>query len=547
MKRVCLLISIIILFFSSEAQLVSTPLNLNQPERVEWFRNLGFGMFIHFSIDSQLGIVISHSMAGASDDYLNRYINELPQTFNPKDFDANEIATLAKLAGMKYIVFTAKHHSGFCMWDTQTTDFKITNTPYGKDLLAEYVEATRKAGLAVGIYYSPEDFHFLYKNGQQVRRRFTRPLPAHIMQKYLEENELQTIELMAKYGDIDILFFDGGEGPLVERCKQVAWELQPQVIVTRGAMKTPEQYIPGTINNDPWEANLTMGTQWSWKPTNENYKSGTRLIEILIETRAKGGNQLLNIGPKANGEIPEQQEALLREIAAWNFINHEAIENVRPWEVSHEGNIWYTWRPQEKTLYAFLTRQGEWPRGERREFLLKTVTSGTNTKIEVLGQSGQVVEYQPDNDATAYFSQEEDGLHVSCVRAQRIYNNHRWPNPIVLKITDVSPALKAPVIRTLGATSNVRGTTTTLQFTGEINSMGDTPILNAGFEYREDRSLIDDDESTQNWKQTLVTPVEEGKFSIEINIQEKGKTYQYRAFADHPKARVYGEIQKISF
>jgi alpha-L-fucosidase len=129
-------------------------------------------MFIHFSFDSQLGIVISHSMAGASDDYLNRFVNELPKTFNPKDFSPGEIAALAKIAGMKYIVFTTKHHSGFCMWDTQTTEFNIMNTPYGKDLLAEYVDATREAGLAVGFFTSPEDFQFLYENGLPVSREF---------------------------------------------------------------------------------------------------------------------------------------------------------------------------------------------------------------------------------------------------------------------------------------------------------------------------------------------------------------------------------------
>ncbi|MCA1759394.1 MAG: alpha-L-fucosidase, partial [Bacteroidales bacterium] len=179
MKKISLTFSLFIILISIQAQ-ENQPenfLNLNKPERLEWFRDLGFGMFIHFSFDSQLGVVISHSMAGASEDYLNRFVNELPKTFNPKEFSPDEIATLAKLAGMKYIVFTTKHHSGFCMWDTQTTEFNIMNTPYGKDLLAEYVDATRKAGLAVGFYFSPEDFNFLYENGLQVRRRFPEPIP----------------------------------------------------------------------------------------------------------------------------------------------------------------------------------------------------------------------------------------------------------------------------------------------------------------------------------------------------------------------------------
>ena len=111
----------------------------NKPERVEWFEQLSLGMFVHWSADSQFGTVISHSLVGASDEYCKRYFEELPATFNPKHFDADEIAALAKLVGMKYVVFTTKHHSGFCMWDTATTDFSIMHTPYAKDVTAELV------------------------------------------------------------------------------------------------------------------------------------------------------------------------------------------------------------------------------------------------------------------------------------------------------------------------------------------------------------------------------------------------------------------------
>ncbi len=550
MKKLSILI---ILFISANilsAQITEDTqpayLNLNKAERLEWFKNLGFGMFIHFSFDSQLGVVISHSMAGASDDYLNRYINELPKTFNPKDFDAKEIVTLAKLAGMKYIVLTTKHHSGFCMWDTETTDFNIMNTPYGKDLVAEYVEATREAGLAVGFYYSPEDFNFLHEHGLKVRRKFTEPIPKSIMTKYLELTELQNMELMAKYGDIDIMFYDGGEGPLQEKCKQVVWELQPNIVVTRGAMKTPEQSVPGVISTDPWEANLTMGTQWAFKPTNEEYKTGTRLLEILIETRAKGGNQLLNVGPKPNGELPDDQEYRLREIAAWNFINGEAIEKVSPWILSNEENIWFTWKPEEKTLYAILTKIPEWPRGERREFTLKSVKATGNTKIEVLGQSGELVEYQPQTDAATYFEQKEDGLHVSCVRAQRIYNNHKWPNPIVLKITNAEPALEPPVIVTKNAEIVSSRGYERLALKGELIKTGNAEKVKVGFQYREYAGFVEELYSDQ-WKETEIKEMPLGEFEIKPLIKKEGKTYQFRAFVEHPKLRIYGDILKIKY
>ena len=140
-------------------------INLNKPERIEELKDAGFGMFIHWGVDCQLGIVISHSLVGASDDYINKYITDLPQSFNPMDWNPEKAVILAKNAGMKYIVLTAKHHSGFCLWDTKTTSFNIMNTPYKKDILKGFVEACRKWGLMVGIYYSPEDFVYTYQQG----------------------------------------------------------------------------------------------------------------------------------------------------------------------------------------------------------------------------------------------------------------------------------------------------------------------------------------------------------------------------------------------
>lgn len=535
------------IFAQIQESIEPASLNLNKPERVEWFKELGFGMFIHFSFDSQLGVVISHSMTGASNDYLDRVVNDLPKTFNPKEFDAEEIATLAKLAGMKYIVFTTKHHSGFCMWDTETTDFNIMNTPYKKDLLAEYVEATRNAGLAVGFYFSPEDFNFLYENGMQVRRRFTEPIPAPIMKKYLELNELQNIELMANYGDIDIMFFDGGEGQLQELCKEIVWELQPDIIVTRGAMNTPEQTVPGVISTDPWEANLTMGTQWAYKPTNEDYKTGTRLIEILIETRAKGGNQLLNVGPKPNGDLPIEQKANLRELAAWNFINGEAIEKVSPWILPNEGNTWFTWKPKEKTLYAILTKNSGWSLGERREFTIKSAQLSDNSEVTVLGQSGELIEYRPQADATTYFEQKKDGIHISCVRAQRVYNNKKWDNPIVLKITNAAPALDPPIIETKKAEIVSKNGTKQVNFRGNLLKTGDAKKVKVGFQYREFAGSVEELYSDE-WMETKTIKVTgNGDFSLVTSVRKKGITYQFRAFVDHPKLRVYGDILRIEF
>lgn len=123
----------------------------NQPDRLEWFRDQGFGLFIHWSIDSQLGSVISHSMVGADEPYLRRFIFDLPRGFYPRRFEPREWAALARLAGMRYAVFTAKHHAGFCMFDTATTDFCIRNTPFGRDITREILDAFRAEGIAPGL------------------------------------------------------------------------------------------------------------------------------------------------------------------------------------------------------------------------------------------------------------------------------------------------------------------------------------------------------------------------------------------------------------
>jgi alpha-L-fucosidase len=408
----------------------------NRPEREQWFMDLGFGMFIHWSLDSQLGAVISHSLVGASDDYTARYFAELPRSFNPVDFDADRWAALARIAGMKYMVFTAKHHSGFCMFDTKTIEFNIMNTPYAKDITREFIEAMRRHGIAVGLYFSPEDFHFLHEQGRLISRNGP-GVQVTGNPELLAYDKAQIKELLTNYGPIDILFLDAMEP---EPIRDYAWTLQPDIVVTRGAMETPEQEMPTDPMPGPWEACFTMGTQWQYKPTNEVYKSGGELIRMLIETRAKGGNLLLNFGPTPYGTIPDEQEARAREIALWMFVNQEAIHGTRPWHVIREGDLWFTSSDDSTTLYVLIGDSAEWERGARRDYLLKSVRATDATVISVLGQNDKVVEYEPGNDATSRFEQRDDGLHISIVRAQRLYNNHQWPNPTVVKLENITPA-----------------------------------------------------------------------------------------------------------
>ena len=408
---------------------------VNKPECEDWFMDQALGMFIHWSVDSQLGSVISHSMVGASDDYLDRFINELPRSFYPKKFNPDDWARLAKLAGMKYVVFTTKHHSGFCMFDTKTTDFNIMNTPHARDITRQIVQAFRRHGIRVGFYFSPDDFWMLHKQGKDVSRRRPEALPVN-NPDLMAHNKAQLRELLTRYGPIDVLFIDGQPDGL----KEVAWQFQPNLVITRGQMETPEQKTPDEPMPGPWEACYTLGTQWHFKPTNEEYKSGTQLIEMLIEIRAKGGNFLLNVGPTPDGEIPFEQERRIRELALWLFINGEAIYNIRPWHVIREGDIWFTQAKDADTVFAFITKV-DWPKGERKTFTLKSVRATEGTEIEIVGQSGRVLEYQPKVNPKASWTQDDDGLHITVMRAQRIYNNTKWPNPVVIKITHAQSVL----------------------------------------------------------------------------------------------------------
>jgi alpha-L-fucosidase len=426
---------IVVLFawvsFSTAAPKPPTGPLLNDPARSEAFMDWGLGLFIHWSIDAQLGSVISHSMVGASEVYLDRYINELPASFNPDRYDPDKWMQLAKLAGIRYAVLTTKHHNGFCLWDTETTDFDIMNTPYQKDIVRQFADACRKYGIKVGFYFSPEDFYFLRKQGHLIRRRGVPYVNISENAELLAYDKAQMKELLTRYGPIDVVFLDSSDA---QPMTQYVHQLQPDCLVTRGEMETPEQNIPSGPIPGPWEACFTLGTQWQFKPTNEDYKSGTQLIEMLIEIRAKGGNLLINVGPEPDGVIPFEQERRFRELALWMFVNDEAIHSIRPCPVVCEGDLWFTQSTDQKTVYVFLTKQENWTRGQRKTFAVKSLRATPQTAISVLGHNGRVVEYQPDSNPEPRFTQNGETLEISVVRAQRLYNNSQWPNPVVVKL-----------------------------------------------------------------------------------------------------------------
>jgi len=505
----------------------------NDPAEVEKFRDRGFGMFIHWGVDGPLAGVISHSLVGASPDFVERFFRILPGYFNPDRYDPAKWASLAKLAGFEYVMFTTKHHAGFCMWDTGTTNFSVMHTPYGKDITRQLVDAFRKEGLAIGFYFSPDDFHWLYEHHIPINRQVKGVYPQEIPE-FMDYTKRQLHELLTNYGKIDYFFFDGP----AEQLTDYVWQLQPKLVITRGAMETPEQYIPGVALPGAWEGNLTMGTEWPWKATNEDYKSGTRLIETLIETRAKGGTQLLNIGPKPDGEIAIEQEERLREIALWNFVNAEAIKNVRPWVITNENNVWFT--RNGSTVYAFLTRMSPWRLGDAKTITLHSVRATAATQISVLGQSDTVVEYRPGLVPKTSWKQDGDGLQITAYRAQRLYTDRRWPNPIVLKMTNVEPGLAPPEVQTAAAQWDSASGTATLH--GKLINLGKVGQVEVGFQYREKKGGTDLSERTEPWTDLPGLPRSApGEFEYALKGLTAGRIYEYRARVKHPLITMYGE------
>lgn len=507
----------------------------NDAAAVELFRDRGLGLFVHWGVDGALGGVISHSLVGASPDYTKRYFETLPSYFNPDRYDPNDWARLAKLAGFRYVMFTAKHHAGFCLWNTKTTDFSVMHTPYGKDLLGPLITAFRKQGIAIGIYFSPDDFWWLYQHHITIDRHVKGVYPQDLPE-FMAYTKRQMKELLTEYGPIDYFFFDGP----AEQLTDYAWELQPKLVITRGVMETPEQYTPGVALSGAWEGNLTMGTEWPWKATNEVYKSGTELIDTLIETRAKGGNLLLNIGPKPDGTIPDEQDARLREIALWHFVNGEAVHNVRPWVVTNEKDVWFTKSKSENTVYALITHDEHWRLGDAKTLTLRSVRATAKTEVSVLGQSDEMVEYKPDVKPKTSFRQGPDGLQVTAYRAQRLYTDRRWPDPIVVKLTNVEAAMHPPLVTTLRAEWSDSRQSETL--VGYLKELGDVQQVGVGFQYRVKKDGTDLSERTEPWTDLPVaTQSAAGEFRYQMKDLPPNHEYEFRAQVQHPLLTVYGQ------
>jgi alpha-L-fucosidase len=301
--------------------------------------------------------------------------------------------------------------------------------------------------------------------------------------------------------------------------------------------------VPGVPLEGAWEANFTMGTAWQYQPQNELYKTGGEVIDILVETRAKGGNLLLNIGPKPDGELPIEQEERLREVALWMQVNQECIYNVRPWMITNEQNIWYTKAKNEATVYAIVKQQPLWVRGQWRDFVLKSVQATPQSAVSVLGQNGRLLEYRPEVNPHPTLKQEPDGLHIRAMFTQRLQDNSKWPNPIVLKITNVTAAFTPPKVETKGASFDAE--TKSALLTGTIQDLGKAPSLEVGFEYRTIVGLDASDRSIawQHGPSTILSAA--GDFALKLPDLNPEGVYEYRAYVKHPLLTIYGVDKRL--
>jgi alpha-L-fucosidase len=350
-----------------------------------WFVHDRFGMFIHWGL---YALPARHEWVKSREEIDDESYQTYFDHFDPDLYDPRAWAAAASAAGMKYVVLTSKHHEGFCLWDSHYTDYKATNTPYGKDLLRPFVEAFREAGLRVGFYYSLIDWHhpdfpidILHplRNRDDVAARNQ----GRDMRRYAEYMRNQVRELLTNYGQIDIIWFDfsypgrdykglPGKGQAdweSEKLLALVRELQPGILVDNrldlapelADIHTPEQFQPREwvrVNGEPvvWEACHTFSGSWGYHRDESTWKSPAQLIELLVSTVALGGNLLMNVGPTARGTFDARALAALEVYAEWMRLHSRAIYGCTQSEYAPPSGSRFTQRGERLYVHVF-----DWP------------------------------------------------------------------------------------------------------------------------------------------------------------------------------------------
>ena len=403
--------------------------------KLDQWQDWKFGFMMHWGAYSQWGVIESWSIcsediaickrpAGISyTDYKAKY-EDLPKTFNPIGFDPEVWATIAKNAGMRYMVFTTKHHDGFCMFNTQQTDYRITapdvpfHTNPRANVAKEVFAAFRKEDFGIGVYFSKPDWHnndYWAPEWATPNRDVnydTRRYPER-WQNFVGYAHRQVHELTSEYGSVDILWLDGGwvspyyNPDAIIGGREVPWpqnidmpgmaaiarKNQPGLIVvdrTEGGAyenyRTPEQTVPKEPLPYPWETCMTLGDSWSYKP-DDNYKSAREIIHLLTDIVAKGGNLLLNVGPDGVGELPSEAVLRMTEIGNWMQVNGEAIYATRPVAPYRDGNTCFT-RLKDGTVYAtYLLKEGE---AVPTSIRFKRIVPASGSSVTLLGSNDKI-------------------------------------------------------------------------------------------------------------------------------------------------------------
>ena len=394
-------------------------------KKLQWFQDVKFGLLMHWGPYSQWGVVESWSLCPEDEgwcqrkgphapvygEYKKAYEN-LKTTFNPMKFNPDEWASAAKAAGMRYVVFTTKHHDGFCMFDTKKTDYKITDKdcPFSvnpkRNVAKEIFDAFRAKGFGIGAYFSKPDWHIA-----DYWWSYFPPLDRNVnydVKKYPERWESfkqftfdQIKELMSEYGAMDILWLDGGwvnpgnKGQDIDmpRIAEMARSYQPGLIVVDRAVpgryenyRTPEQEVPEKPLEYIWETCMTMAGSWSYVP-NDTYKPVGKLVHLLVDVVAKGGNFLLNIGPSPEGELPPVSLDRLRGIGDWMKVNGGAIYSSRPVAPYMEGKIRFTQMPDGGLNAIYLADENEARPPETVTIAANVPKGGSTVKMLGVGES----------------------------------------------------------------------------------------------------------------------------------------------------------------
>jgi alpha-L-fucosidase len=304
-------------------------------KRSAWWRDARFGMFIHWGV---------YAVPAQGEWYMNnakvqvKDYEKYPPQFNPVKFNAKEWVSLAKAAGMKYITITSKHHDGFCMFDTKLTDYSIVkDTPYGRDPMKDLAAECRRQGIRLCFYYSVMDWHHPDYLPRRPWEAETRPASGADFSRYLDYMQGQLREILTNYGDIGVIWFDGGwEGDAAKNHSQEVVDLirsiQPKVLINDRInlpedFSTPEQTIPaGAMTGGRlWETCMTLNGNWGFNKDDHGWKSTEDLVHKLCDIASKGGNFLLNVGPTAEGVIPTESVERLQQVGQWMKVNGASI------------------------------------------------------------------------------------------------------------------------------------------------------------------------------------------------------------------------------